>query len=149
MNLTFTKLHPEAAPPIRAYGSSAAWDLAAFLKTPEGRYRTLTLAPRSTILIPTGLSLLAPPGSVLLICSRSGLAARSVFVTNSPGVVDPDYVGEIKVLLSNGGMEPYYVQHGDRVAQALIVGLVNCTLAESAALQLTERGDKGFGSTGL
>ena len=135
--LTFTRLYPNAVAPQHAYGESAAWDLSAFTLTPEGRTRTLTLPPRSTILVSTGLALRAPSGSVVLICSRSGTASRSIFVTNAPGVVDPDYGGEIKVHLFNGSMEPYYVQHGDRIAQALILPLTVCALTESSQLELS------------
>ncbi len=114
--LSFLRLHPEAQPPLRVYGESAAWDLHAFLLSGAGHSINATVAPRSTKLIRTGLAMRPPQGSVILICSRSGLAQRSVFVTNAPGVVDPDYTGEILVLLHNNGLEPHYVKHGDRIA---------------------------------
>lgn len=146
--LTFLRLHKEAPLPVRAYNESAAWDLSAFTMEDEGRPRTRTLAPRHSMLIRTGLALRAPPGNVLLVCSRSGLATRSIFVANAPGVIDPDYTGEIQIILFNGGLEPYYVKHGDRIAQVLVVPLTVCNLLEVSAFEPTNRGEKGFGSTG-
>lgn len=146
--LEFVRLTPDASPPERAYGESAAWDLYCYYRGEGGRFHTHTIAPGSTRVIGTGLALRPPSGSVILICSRSGFATRGVFVANAPGVVDPDYIGEIKVILFNGGMEPHYVRHGDRIAQALIVPLTVCKLIERPALPPTERGERGFGSTG-
>jgi dUTP pyrophosphatase len=146
--LTYFKLNTYAPLPFRAYGESAAWDLSAFARRPDGGSFTITLPPRTTKTIGTGLILRAPPGHVLLICSRSGMAMASLFVANSPGVVDPDYVGEIKILLYNGGLEPMYIKHGDRIAQALILPLTVCNLVETHELPVTTRGTRGFGSTG-
>lgn len=142
------RLSKEAHLPSRAYGESAAWDISAMLLNDAGRPFTATLAPNSTRLIGTGLALRPPSGHVILICSRSGLATRSIFVANAPGVVDPDYTGEIKVALYNGGMEPHYVKHGDRIAQALILPLLVCEIIERRSLDPTERGERGFGSSG-
>lgn len=148
MTLKVLRLHPEAQLPLRIYGESAAWDLHALCRTTSGHSFTTTIAPRSTRLIDTGLAMMAPKGSIILVCSRSGLAVRSIFVTNAPGVIDPDYTGEIKVLLYNGGFEPHYVKHGDRVAQALLVPLTICDVVEVEKLPETVRGEKGFGSSG-
>ena len=141
------RITSDATLPTRAYDSSAAYDLYASLRR-EGRDFTTTIPPRGNRVIGTGLVMLAPPGHVLLICSRSGLAVRSVFVTNAPGVIDPDYVGEIKVILYNGGLEPHYVKHGDRIGQALVLPLPNVQLVETSKLPDSERGSRGFGSTG-
>lgn len=148
MTLSILRLRPEAQLPFRAYNESAALDLSAFLLNESGRPWTATIAPRSTKLIGTGLALLPPPGHLILICSRSGLAARSIFVANAPGVVDPDYTGEIKVALYNGGLEPAYVKHEDRIAQALVVPFIFCALTEVRQFPKTERGNRGFGSSG-
>jgi len=148
-SLSILRLRSEAALPLRAYGESAAFDLSAFLLNETGRSLTATLAPRTTKVIGTGLAMLPPAGHLILICSRSGLAARSIFVANAPGVVDPDYTGEIKVALFNGGLEPYYVKHEDRIAQALVVPFAKVDFAEIERLPETERGDRGFGSTGV
>ena len=147
-SLEYFKLHRAAIPPVRAYGASAAWDLSALLANDAGHLLTATVAPQSTKLIRTGLVLRPPPGCFLLVCSRSGLATRSVFVANAPGVIDPDYIGEIGVLLFNGGLEPHYLKNGDRIAQVLILPLVTCPLEEVHELPKTERGERGFGSTG-
>lgn len=89
-----------------------------------------------------------PPGHCIMICSRSGLATQSVFVANAPGIVDPDYIGEIKVILHNGGFMPHYIKHGDRIAQALIVPFARVRVALVDELPESERGARGFGSTG-
>jgi len=83
-----------------------------------------------------------------MVVSRSGLAGIGVFVTNAPGIIDPDYRGEIKVLLYNGGFQAHYVQHGDRIAQLIIAPFVPATCREVQLLTETARGEAGFGSTG-
>lgn len=147
--LEIMRISLDAELPTRAYSESAAWDLPALLMTSGRRGYTKTIAPRETAMIPTGLAAKAPPGNVLLCCSRSGLASKSIFVANAPGIIDPDYRGEIKVLLYNGGIEPFYVKNGDRIAQLLVMPLTICALDEVNCFDETERGAKGFGSTGL
>lgn len=137
-----------ASVPFRAYADSAAFDLSACLLNDAGRPFTATIAPNSTKLIGTGLALRPPAGHLVLICSRSGFASQGVFVANAPGVVDPDYTGEIKVILYNGSLEPFFVKHCDRIAQALVVPFAAVELHEVTALPATLRGEKGFGSTG-
>lgn len=83
-----------------------------------------------------------------MVVSRSGLALRGIFVTNAPGILDPDYRGEIEVLLYNGGHEAHYVKHGDRIAQLIFAPFTPASVREVEALSETERGAKGFGSTG-
>lgn len=141
-------LKPDARDPLRAYEQSAGYDLHAYLKNDAGRAMTATIAPHTTKLIGTGLALRPPYGYLLLICSRSGLAARGVFVANAPGVVDPDYIGEIKVALFNGGLEPLYVKHEDRIAQAIMVPFATPLLRTVSSFPPTARGEHGFGSTG-
>lgn len=143
------RLKPEALLPTLAYSGSAAWDLHAYLLSEsERRPMTATLAPHETRIFGTGLALRAPVGSVTLICSRSGLSKQSIFVLNAPGVIDPDYTGEVMIPLHNAGIQPHYVKHGDRIGQALIVPLTECELIEVNSLPPTERGGRGFGSSG-
>lgn len=105
--------------------------------------------------IKTGFAWEIPEGAVGLVCPRSGLAAKeSVTVLNAPGIVDSDYRGEVCVLLVNHGSVDYYVVVGDRIAQLVIVplhaaGLHRLYTQEALGLSDTERGEKGFGSTGM
>lgn len=146
--LTIMRLVSNAEVPTRAYPESAAFDISAHLQTPGGHKSVLTIPPNAVKLIGTGLAMRPAPGYVVLVCSRSGLATRGLFVANAPGVVDPDYIGEIKVALYNGGSEAHYVKHNDRIAQVLVVPFHNGTIVEVDAFETTARGDKGFGSTG-
>jgi len=148
LNVQIRKLHSMAQLPIRSMGGSAGYDLHAFLLTETGRETKRVVPPRNVVAIPCGIALLPPAGCTTLICSRSGLATKGLMVANAPGVIDPDYTGEIQVLLFNGGFESYYVQHGDRIAQFIILPLRVFPLLEVDSLPETERGDAGFGSTG-
>jgi len=147
MQLEMILLEPKAARPSRAYNESAGYDLSAFLLNDAGRPMTVTIAPHTTKVIRTGLALRPPRGNLILICSRSGYASRGVFVANAPGVVDPDYTGEIKVALFNGSLEPFYVQHLDRIAQALVMPFIVPSLCEVTVFPRTPRGAHGFGSS--
>jgi len=147
--IEFVRLSAHAETPRRAYGDSAAFDLSACLIDANGRSRTATLGPGVTQTIPTGIALRAPKGHVILVCSRSGMATEGVFVANAPGVVDPDYTGEIKVILVNAGLSSRYIRHGDRIGQVLIVPFITPPLVEVAVLPQTERGERGFGSSGV
>ena len=122
-------------------------DLAACLDTP------LTLAPGGTALVPTGLRIALPAGHEGQVRPRSGLAARhGVTVLNAPGTIDEDYRGEVQVLLVNHSDEAFTIESGDRIAQLIVapVTQVEIEVVEGeAALGGTERGDGGFGSTGV
>jgi len=145
-------MHPEAVLPKRALENSVGYDIAAHLLTESGRPSSKIIPAQATAMIPTGLVLIPPEGGFLLVCSRSGLAARGVFVANAPGVVDPDYTGEVKVLLVNTSFESHHVCHGDRIAQLLILPLPFLREVEEIALSdlpKTPRGPAGFGSTGV
>lgn len=148
LGLKLKLVHPNVPLPVRAYLNAAAFDLHAWLARPDGRFRTVTLGPGITQVVPTGLCLKPPPGYCVLVCSRSGLASNGIFVTNAPGVIDPDYTGEISCILTNAGMETQYVKHGDRIGQILIVPYLTPKLELVNELPSTERGEKGFGSTG-
>ncbi len=129
--------------------ASAGMDLIACL-APADRGAGVKLPSHARVLIPTGIAMALPEGSEGQIRPRSGLAMRSgVTVLNSPGTVDSDYRGEIKVLLVNLGAETVSVSHGDRIAQMVIAPVVQARLKLVEALDDTSRGAGGFGSTGM
>lgn len=101
-------------------------------------------------LIPTGLFVELPEGYELQVRPRSGLALKyGVTVLNTPGTVDSDYRGELCVLLVNLGSEPFTVQNGDRIAQAVVAQTVQVRFVQTDALSKTGRGSNGYGSTGI
>lgn len=147
-SLQIMRLSPEAKLPIRSTQESAGYDIHAFIRTGLGSASHRMVPPNTTIAIPTGLAVRPPPNHVVLVCSRSGLAMKSIFVANAPGVIDPDYTGELQILLFNGGFESYQVQHENRIAQLLVVPLTLFPLKEVMSVPQTGRGGKGIGSTG-
>ena len=150
--LKVTKLHPDAKLPHKATSMSIGADVYAYIKSESGRELTWSLPSGMTRMIPTGLVCVAQPPFSILVASRSGLAAqRTLFVTNAPGIIDPDYRGEIKILLHNGGTDNQFVKHGDRIAQLILVPIPIPDVSESEMdlrLLESERGAAGFGSTG-
>lgn len=146
--VSIKRMHPDAILPRRGTEQSVGLDLHAYLISETGRPNSRILPPRTTVNVKTGLIMVAPPGFCLLVTSRSGLAGKSIFVTNGPGVIDPDYRGEICVLMYNGGHETYYIKHEDRIAQVLVAPILVHPYVEVEAFDETERGAKGFGSTG-
>jgi dUTP pyrophosphatase len=107
------------------------------------------LAPGARQLIPTGFCYEIPPGFELQVRPRSGLAFRhGVTVLNSPGTIDADYRGELKVLLINHGPEPFEIKRGERIAQIVLAPVTAARFEEAATLSETSRGAGGFGSTG-
>lgn len=146
--LKFQRLRQDAIIPTRSF-ESAAFDLYMCDLTETGRPNKIVLPPHATARpIPTGIAIELPPGHVGLVCSRSGLAAQGVFVANGPGIIDPDYRGELKVLLYNGGHTAKHALHGERIAQLMIVPILIPELVEVPELSPTERGAAGMGSTG-
>ncbi len=108
------------------------------------------LEPGAVQLIPTGLKVAVPAGFELQIRPRSGLAARSgIGLLNSPGTVDADYRGEIKVIMINLGTAPFTVRRGDRIAQMVLCPIPRVRLVRASSLQETARGEGGFGHTGI
>jgi dUTP pyrophosphatase len=108
-----------------------------------------TLEPGARALIATGFAMALPKGYEAQVRPRSGLAAKhAVTVLNAPGTIDPDYRGEVKVILINHGTEPFVVARGDRIAQMVVAPVTRAALTEVAALDDTARGAGGFGSTG-
>ena len=109
----------------------------------------VTLAPGERALIPTGLAMALPPGFEAQVRPRSGLAAKDgVTVLNSPGTIDSDYRGEVKIILINHGAAPFIVKRGERIAQMVVAPVVQARFEESDSLDATARGAGGFGSTG-
>jgi dUTP pyrophosphatase len=109
----------------------------------------VTLAPGKRAMIPTGLSIALPQGYEAQIRPRSGLAAKhGLTCLNSPGTIDADYRGEIKVILINHGDDPFVIKRGERIAQMVIASVIQGSLEVVATLDETARGAGGFGSTG-
>lgn len=108
-----------------------------------------TLAPGARHAVATGLALAVPPGYEIQVRPRSGLALKhGIAVPNTPGTIDPDYRGELKVILINHGPEPFAIRRGDRIAQLVLAPVVQAAWEEVAELDDTTRGAGGFGSTG-
>ena len=131
--------------PLPAYQSvqAAGLDLLAAIDTPT------TLKPGERALIPTGIAIALPESHEAQVRPRSGLAAKQgVTVLNSPGTIDADYRGEIKVALINLGQEPVEITRGMRIAQMVIAPVSHANLREVTTLAETSRGTGGFGSTG-
>lgn len=129
--------------PGYATSASAGLDLRANIDSP------VTLKPLERTIIPTGLFMEIPNGYEAQIRPRSGLAAKNgITVLNSPGTIDADYRGEIKVILINLSAETFIINNGDRIAQMVIAKHEQAMLVESASLEESARGDGGFGSTG-
>jgi len=127
------------------YGSpgSAGADIRAFI--PE----SITIAPMTRVLIPTGLFLEIPEGYEGQIRPRSGLAYKhGLTVLNAPGTIDSDYRGELGIILINLGNEDFTISSGDRIAQLIITSVIHAEYIEMEELGFTERGTGGFGSTG-
>jgi dUTP pyrophosphatase len=130
--------------PGYATAQSAGVDLAAAIDAP------VTIRPGERAIIATGIAMALPIGFEAQVRPRSGLAARyGVTVLNSPGTIDSDYRGEIKVVLINLGQEPYIVEPKARIAQLVVATLTRLMWVPKDALLETERGDGGFGSTGF
>ncbi|HLF94165.1 MAG TPA: dUTP diphosphatase [Planctomycetota bacterium] len=109
----------------------------------------VTLAPGAIAGIPCGFALAVPPGYEAQVRPRSGLAAKhGISLVNTPGTIDPDYRGEVKVLLINHGKEPFVVTRGMRIAQLLVLPVPRVIWKEVAQLPSTARGAGGFGHTG-
>lgn len=109
----------------------------------------VTIAPGARHAVATGLALAIPQGYEIQVRPRSGLALKhGITVPNTPGTIDSDYRGELKVILINLGSEPFVIVRGDRVAQLVLAPVVQAAWDEVAELDATERGEGGFGSTG-
>jgi dUTP pyrophosphatase len=140
------KIINQSSHPNPAYQTelSAGMDLHANLQ------EAITLNPQERALIPTGLFFELPKGYEAQVRPRSGLALKhGITVLNSPGTIDADYRGEIKVLLINHGQETFEIQNGERIAQMVVAQHAVVQWDNTTELNVTERGDGGYGSTGL
>jgi dUTP pyrophosphatase len=144
--IEFRKLDHAKDLPLPGYesASAAGMDIRAALEKP------LTLKPGERTLIPTGLQMKIPEGFEAQIRPRSGLAIRNgITMLNSPGTIDSDYRGEVKVIAINHGAEDFVIEHGNRIAQMVIAPVTQFPIKEVESLDLTDRGEGGFGSTGI
>ena len=133
--------------PLPAYESAGAAGMD--LRAAVAETAPLTLRPGARVLAPTGLCIALPPGFEAQVRPRSGLAAKSgVTCLNTPGTIDSDYRGEIKVILINLGAEDFIIRRGERIAQMVIAPVVQARWREVQSLDATTRGAGGFGSTG-
>ena len=137
------KLDQSVELPAYKTNGASGMDLMAFIKEP------LNLKPHSSCLVPTGISVAFPNEFEIQIRPRSGLAAKnSISVLNTPGTIDSDYRGEIKVILYNHGNDDFLINNKDRIAQIILTPVVKMNLEETDNLPETVRGEGGFGSTG-
>jgi dUTP pyrophosphatase len=143
IELPVTRLRDEAVLPTRAHEGDAGLDLSACER--------VTIEAGGRELVPTGLAVAIPAGHAGLVVPRSGLALRhGLSIVNTPGVIDAGYRGEVQVLLVNTDPEePFTVEPGMRIAQLLIVPVAIAAVAETVRLVGTERGERGFGSSGV
>ena len=137
------KLDSSVKLPAYKTDGASGMDLMAFIK------ETITLKPNSSCLVPTGLSVAFSSDFEIQIRPRSGLAAKnSISVLNTPGTIDSDYRGEIKVILFNHGKSDFLINNKDRIAQMILTPVIKMDLEETDNLPETIRGEGGFGSTG-
>ena len=137
------KLDSSVELPSYKTDGASGMDLMAFIKEP------INLKPYTSCLVPTGISVAFSDGFEIQIRPRSGLAAKnSISVLNTPGTIDSDYRGEIKVILFNHGSSNFLINNKDRIAQMVLTPVVKMELEETDDLPNTVRGEGGFGSTG-
>jgi len=137
------KLNSKVQLPKYKTDGSSGMDLMAFTESP------INIRPQESALIPTGITIAIPEDTEIQIRPRSGLAAKSnISVLNTPGTIDSDYRGEIKIILFNHGKEEFIINNNDRVAQMILMPIIKAELEEVEDLPKTLRGSGGFGSTG-
>ena len=143
VKILIKKINKKVITPKYKTDGSSGVDLSAFLG------KKVVIKPNSSELIPTGLQVAIPEELEIQIRPRSGLAAKeSIGVLNSPGTIDSDYRGELKIILFNHGKEDFIINNGDRIAQMVLVPIVKMEFEEVDSLPNTVRGQGGFGSTG-
>ena len=137
------KLNSKVQLPKYKTDGSSGMDLMAFIESP------INIKPQESALIPTGISIAIPEDTEVQIRPRSGLAAKSsISVLNTPGTIDSDYRGEIKIILFNHGKKEFIINNNDRVAQMILMPIIKAEFEEVEDLPKTLRGSGGFGSTG-
>ena len=143
VKILIKKLNSKVVLPIYKTNGASGMDLMAFTEEP------IKIAPNSSYLVPTGLSMAFSEDYEVQIRPRSGLAAKNnITVLNTPGTIDSDYRGEIKIILFNHGKEDFIINNKDRVAQMILTPVIKMTFEETDSLPDTLRGEDGFGSTG-
>ncbi len=144
MKIKIKKLNPKAILPKYMTKNSVGMDLYACIEN------SIILKPFKRVLVSTGIAISLPEGYEAQIRPRSGLAYKhGIFLLNSPGTIDSDYRGEIKIILCNLGEKNFIIKNGDRIAQMVINRIEKCEWLEVDEIDLTERGKNGFGSTGI
>tara|TARA_B100001250_G_scaffold36038_1_gene28936 strand:- start:1416 stop:1853 length:438 start_codon:yes stop_codon:yes gene_type:complete len=137
------KLNSKAELPKYKTDGSSGMDLMALTENP------IVIKPQKSVLIPTGLSIAIPEDTELQIRPRSGLAVKSnISVLNTPGTIDSDYRGEIKIILFNHSKDEFIINNNDRIAQMILMPVLKAKFEEVKDLPKTLRGSGGFGSTG-
>ncbi len=137
------KLNPSVQLPSYKTSGASGMDLMAFIEKP------INLEPGKSCLVPTGLSVAFPQEYEIQIRPRSGLAAKNnISVLNTPGTIDSDYRGEIKIILFNHSNDNFIINKNDRVAQMVLTPIIKMELEETNELPESIRGEGGFGSTG-
>jgi dUTP pyrophosphatase len=126
-----------------------ALDSVRIKETPSFEDLFIKICPKSTVVIQTGLSFNIPEGYEIQVRSRSGMSIKGITVANSPGTIDADFVGSVCIILSNNSLYTYKVSQGDRIAQLVLQEVPKMNLIEVDELEETERGENGFGSTGI
>ena len=143
MRIPIKILNPAATPPAHAYGDGdAGVDLTSVLD--------ITVSTGERMLVPTGIAVAIPRGFGGFVQPRSGLAAKhGITLTNSPGLIDSNYRGEIIVILQNTGQDDFIIRVGDRIAQLVIMPVEHAEFEAVEVLPESERGEGGFGSSGV
>ena len=137
------KLNPAVKLPEYKTSGASGMDLTAFIEKP------ISVKSKTSSLIPTGLSIAFQEKYEIQIRPRSGLAAKNnITVLNTPGTIDSDYRGEIKIIIYNHGDDDFTINNGDRIAQMVLSPIIKMNLEEVKDLPKTIRGEGGFGSTG-
>ena len=143
VKVLFKRLNQKAKLPSYKTSGSSGMDLMACVDEP------ITIKPNESMLIPTGIAIAIPEDTEVQISPRSGLATKSrISVLNTPGTIDSDYRGELKIILFNHGKDEFTVNDEDRVAQMVLMPILKVEIEETNELPETIRGSGGFGSTG-
>ena len=137
------KLNSKVQLPNYKTGGSSGMDLMAFIENP------INIKPQESAIIPTWISIAIPEETEIQVRPRSGLASKySISVLNTPGTIDSDYRGEIKIILFNHGKDEFIINNNDRIAQMILMPIIKAEFEEVEDLPKTLRGSGGFGSTG-
>ena len=143
VRILIKRLNPSVQLPSYKTKGASGMDIMAYIKEP------INLEPGKSCLVPTGLSVAFPEKYEIQIRPRSGLAAKNnISVLNTPGTIDSDYRGELKIILFNHGNENFIINNNDRIAQMVLTPIIKMELEETNELPESIRGEGGFGSTG-